>query len=192
MVTIHYNAEVIPEACTGCKKCVWVCPTDAIVMQDNIAIINKDRCVSCQNCIGICPDDAIFKEKRGEPLHLGVDYTTVDQDRILEICRKANVHPMQWLCLCTSTRAREGAAAIIKGAKTPEDISLMTGVRSGCTVYCSMMSMRLLEGAGIALVKPPKWRWYPTTQTIWNIPADVVEKYGGYFLEEDKDVFRKF
>ncbi|MCB2101041.1 MAG: 4Fe-4S binding protein [Rhodobacterales bacterium] len=192
MVTIEFQAEVIPAACTGCKKCVWVCPTEAIHMEDNIAIINKARCVSCQNCHGICPDDAIFKEERAEPLVLGVDYKSVDQDQIAEICRNSNIHPMQWLCLCTATRCREGAAAILQGAKTPEDIALMTGVRSGCTVYCTMMSLRLLKGAGIEVVKPPKWRWYDTTQTLWEFPEELKETYEGYFLDEDKDVFRKF
>ncbi len=99
---------------------------------------------------------------------------------------------MQWLCLCTATRAREGAAAIILGAKTPEDMALMTGIRSGCTVYCAMMSLRLLKGAGIGFVQQPKWRLYDTTQSLWDIPEDVVKTYEGYFLEEDKDVFRKF
>lgn len=192
MVTIKSYADVIPEACTGCKKCVYVCPTNAIEMVERIAIIEEGRCVSCQNCIGVCGDDAIFKQGRKTPLELGVDYTAVDQDRILEICRNANIHPMQWLCLCTATRAREGAAAILMGAKTPEDLALMTGVRSGCTVYCAMMSIRLLKGAGIEFVPQPKWHLYDTTQTLWDLPQEVIEQYEGYYLEEDKDVFRKF
>jgi hypothetical protein len=28
--------------------------------------------------------------------------------------------------------------------------------------------------------------------TLWDVPPEVVNKYPGYFLEEDKDVFRKF
>ncbi len=192
MVTIQSYAEVIPEACTGCKLCVYVCPTSAIEMSENLAIIEESKCVSCPNCIGICGEDAIFKKSRETPLVLGVDYSTVDQEKITEICRNSNIHPMQWLCLCTATRAREGAAAIILGAKTPEDMALMTGIRSGCTVYCAMMSLRLLKGAGIGFVQQPKWRLYDTTQSLWDIPEDVVKTYEGYFLEEDKDVFRKF
>ena len=192
MVTIPFHAEVIPENCTGCKKCVWVCPTEAIVMESNIAVIAEDKCVSCQNCIGICPDEAIFKKERTEPVVLGVDYNSVDQDEIHRLCKEANIHPMQWLCLCTATSAREGAAAIINGAKTPEDMALLTGTRSGCTVYCAMMSMRLLEAAGHEVKKPSKWQLYPTTQTLWDVPQEVIDEYAGYFLEEDKDVFRKF
>lgn len=192
MVTIRTNAEVVPEECTGCKKCVYVCPTSAIVMEANKAVIDESRCLSCPNCIGICGDDAIVRKERAEPLVLGVDYTAVDQDGIDAICRKANIHPRQWLCLCTATRARDGAAAIIMGAHTLEDMALMTGTRSGCTVYCAMMSMRLLKAAGYKVNEPQKWQWYDTTQSLWDVPEEVVEKYGGYFLAEDKDVFRKF
>lgn len=192
MVTLNYRAEVIPENCTGCKKCVWVCPTEAIVMEDNIAVIAEDLCVSCQNCHGICPDDAIYKTERSQPKELGVDHRDVPEAEIHALCRKANMHPKQWLCLCTATRVQEGAATVLKGAKTPEEIALQTGVRSGCSVYCAMMSMRLLEAAGIEVEKPKKWQLYPTTQSLWDVPKEVVDKYAGYFLEEDKDVFRKF
>jgi ferredoxin len=192
MVQINYRAEVIPEKCTGCVDCVFVCPTLAIKMENRKAVVDESKCVACQNCIGICGDDAIVKLERPEPVEREVDYTSVDQDRILEICRRARIHPMQWLCLCTSTRAREGAAAIIQGAKTAEDMALLTGTRSGCTVYCAMMSMRLLKAAGINLPPSHKWHLFDTTQSIWDVPKDVVEKYSDYFLEEDKEVFRKF
>lgn len=192
MIKLPYRAEVIPENCTGCKKCVWVCPTEAITMENNIAVIAEDRCVSCQNCMGICPDDAIYKVERAKPKQAGVDYSEVDQEEIHRLCKAANIHPMQWLCLCTATRAREGAAAILKGATTPEEVALATGTRSGCAVYCAMITMRLLKAAGHEVRKPSKWQLYPITQTLWDVPQEVIDKYSGYFLEEDKEVFRKF
>lgn len=192
MVAIAYRAEVIPEHCTGCVDCVFVCPTLAITMANRKAVIDGDKCVACQNCIGICRDDAIVKRELAEPVEREVDYKAVDQDRILEICRRAHIHPMQWLCLCTATRAREGAAAILQGATTPEDMALMTGTRSGCTVYCAMMSMRLLKAAGVSLPETYKWHLFDTTQSLWEVPPEVIEKYSDYFLVEDKDVFRKF
>lgn len=192
MVTINYRAEVIPEACTGCVDCVFVCPTLAITMESRKAVIDETKCVSCQNCIGVCDDDAIVKVERAEPVERSVDYKSVDQEQIYQICKRANIHPMQWLCLCTATRAREGAAAILKGARTPEDMALATGTRSGCAVYCAMMSMRLLKAAGVNLPPAFKWHLFDTTQSLWDVPQDVIEKYSDYFLEEDKDVFRKF
>ena len=124
MVQINYRAEVIPDNCTGCVDCVFVCPTLAIKMENRIAVIDETKCVACQNCIGVCDDDAIIKVERAEPVERSVDYKSVDQDRIHEICKRANIHPAQWLCLCTSTRAREGVAAILKGATTPEEMAL--------------------------------------------------------------------
>ena len=192
MIKIRFLAQVDAEKCVGCGKCANVCPTIAIEIQDKKAEVEAKKCLACQNCTGVCPEGAITKVPRSVPMVLGVDYKSVDQDRILEICRNANLHPMQWLCLCSATRVRDGAAAVIKGAKTPEDIALMTGVRAGCATYCTMMSMRLLKGAGVEFDQPKGYRWYKTMPTLWDVPPEVVNKYPGYFLEEDKDVFRKF
>ena len=162
------------------------------MLEDPIkAVVDETKCVACQNCTGMCNDHAIAKVPRSEPLVLGVDYKSVDQDRIMEICRKANINPAQWWCMCTGTRSREGAAAIIKGAKTPEEMARMTGTAAGCAAYCRVMSLRLLKAAGIE-VEPEGYRWYDTTHTIWELKPEFVAKYPGYFLEEDKDTFRKY
>ena len=164
----------------------------AITMtEEKKAVVDETKCVACQNCTGMCNDHAITKVPRSVPMTLGVDYKSVDQDRIMEICRKANINPAQWLCMCTATRSRDGAAAIIKGAKTPEEIAQMTGIRAGCAAYCTHMSLRLLKAAGIE-VQQEGYRWYDTTQTIWELKPEFVAKYPGYFLVEDKETFRKF
>jgi bacterioferritin-associated ferredoxin len=95
--------------------------------------------------------------------------------------------------MCAGVRVREGAAAVLKGAKTLEEIALMTGARSGCTVYCHMTSLRLLKAHGVEVKPPAKgYRWYDSTQTCWEVPEEVIKKYPGHFLKEDLDVFRKF
>jgi len=192
MVYIKYLVRVDAEKCKGCGKCANVCPTEAIQVQEKMAKVEDEKCLACQNCTGVCPEDAITKILRVKPLKLGVNYEEVDQAGIEDLCRKAHLHPKQWLCLCTATRVRDGAAAVLKGAKTPEEIALMTGIRSGCAAYCLMLSMRLLEAHGVELKQPKGYRWYKTTHTLWDVPRKLIEKYPGYFLEEDKDVFRKF
>ena len=173
------QAEAIEEA-SRCLSC------------NQKAVVTSGKCVACQNCRDICPEGAISHVLRPEPLILGVDPTEVDQTALLELCRKAHLHPHQWLCMCAGIRVREGAAAVLKGAKTPEAIALMTGARSGCTVYCHMTSLRLLKAHGIE-IKPPKgYRWYDESQTCWEVPEEVIKKYPGHFLKEDLDVFRKF
>jgi bacterioferritin-associated ferredoxin len=137
--------------------------------------------------------DAIALVAREKPLVLGVDASDVDEAQLLALCRKANLHPQQWLCLCTATRVREGAAAVLKGATTLEAVALMTGTRSGCTIYCLQPTLRLLKAHGVKVVAPEEgYRWYDTSQTCWDVPEEVKKRYPGHFLEEDLQVFRKF
>ena len=46
--------------CNGCGICVDVCPTAAIVMRDNIAVVNDTLCKDCQVCVNECPRGAIL------------------------------------------------------------------------------------------------------------------------------------
>ena len=48
-----------PEKCTGCKECVEVCPTQAISIENDKAVINKDICEECGECAHTCPEKAI-------------------------------------------------------------------------------------------------------------------------------------
>lgn len=69
-----------------------------------------------------------------------------------------------------------------------EDISFMTGVRTGCKVECIQPILRLLEAAGIT-PEPPKggWQWYGRTVTAWETPEEVKRKYAsqGFYFDED-------
>jgi len=51
--------EIDMKVCTGCEKCVKVCPVDAIHMEERTAILDEDECISCSACIPVCPVDAI-------------------------------------------------------------------------------------------------------------------------------------
>jgi Pyruvate/2-oxoacid:ferredoxin oxidoreductase delta subunit/bacterioferritin-associated ferredoxin len=193
MVEIRFLATVDDSKCVSCGACENVCPTEAIVLpgKKEKAKVDEGKCLACPNCSGICPVDAIEMVERSESLLLGVDPTEVDQRELVELCVKAHLHPHQWLCLCTATRVRDGAAAVLKGARSPEEIALMTGTRSGCTAYCLQPALRLLKAHGVDVVEPKNNRWYDTTQTLWDVPEEVMKKYPDHFLEEDKDVFRK-
>ncbi|HTP51876.1 MAG TPA: 4Fe-4S dicluster domain-containing protein [Anaeromyxobacteraceae bacterium] len=193
MVEIRFRAQVDLEKCVSCPMCENVCPTGAITLprKGAKAEVVDEKCVGCPNCSGVCPVDAIALVAREAPLLLGVDLAGVDEAAIAALCRKAHLHPQQWLCLCTATRVQEGAAAILKGARTLEEVALATGTRSGCTIYCLQPTLRLLKAHGVEVVQPEGYRWYNTSQTCWDVPQEVVERYPGHFLEEDKDVFRK-
>jgi Fe-S-cluster-containing hydrogenase component 2 len=46
--------------CTGCKKCLSVCPEEAISIVDGKAVINKQECIGCGRCLSSCPESAIY------------------------------------------------------------------------------------------------------------------------------------
>jgi bacterioferritin-associated ferredoxin len=88
-------------------------------------------------------------------------------------------------------RAEEVAAAILGGAKTPEEISSLTGIRTGCTIECIQPLLRLIQAAGIELKRNENgWQWYGVTATAWTLPEEVKQKYNsrGFFFEEDKEL----
>jgi len=50
---------VDPELCTGCQKCIRVCPEGAIEMLADKAVIRAEKCTNCRICIPACPFAAI-------------------------------------------------------------------------------------------------------------------------------------
>jgi NAD-dependent dihydropyrimidine dehydrogenase PreA subunit len=48
--------------CTGCGECIQYCPSDAILLQNNVATIDQERCDECMACIEACPQGAIIIE----------------------------------------------------------------------------------------------------------------------------------
>lgn len=52
-------AEVDKEKCTGCETCVDDCPSEAISMAEEKAVIDAEACVDCGVCVDTCPTEAI-------------------------------------------------------------------------------------------------------------------------------------
>jgi len=192
MKTVTLLAKVDNQKCTACRTCERVCPVLAIKVVDRQALVDTERCRGCANCEQRCPSAAITMIKREEPLMVGVDVNSVDYGEIVALCAAARLHPEQHVCYCVGTRAEEVAAAILLGAKTPEEVSLATGVRTGCTIECIQPVLRLLEAAGCEL-QPPKggWQWYGRTATAWDLPEDIKIKYDarGFYFDEDRALF---
>ncbi len=55
-------AKVNAETCTGCESCLDSCPSEAIKMADDKAVIDVDACVDCAACVDECPVEAISME----------------------------------------------------------------------------------------------------------------------------------
>lgn len=56
VTTLRFN----PELCTGCGRCVEVCPHAVFAMADaKAAVACRDRCMECGACRNNCPSAAI-------------------------------------------------------------------------------------------------------------------------------------
>ena len=59
--THPFKARVNVTRCTGCGKCVSVCPFEACHIQEKekLSAINTFRCKGCGSCVAVCPGGAI-------------------------------------------------------------------------------------------------------------------------------------
>lgn len=58
MDTYKHSVYLDAEKCNGCTTCLRHCPTEAIRIRDNRAVINRERCIDCGECIRVCPNKA--------------------------------------------------------------------------------------------------------------------------------------
>ena len=65
----------VSEACTGCGKCVKLCPVNNIKMLNGKPEFS-DKCMGCYGCIHKCPEKAINLGKRteGKTRYVCIDY----------------------------------------------------------------------------------------------------------------------
>ena len=52
-------ATVDSDACIGCGACVNVCPTGAIEVSGDVAVVKVDICVDCGSCANVCTAEAV-------------------------------------------------------------------------------------------------------------------------------------
>ncbi len=62
-------------ACIGCSKCEKECNYGAIMIDRNLAFIDSDKCRLCRKCVSVCPTNAIL-ELNFPPRKLTVTETT--------------------------------------------------------------------------------------------------------------------
>ena len=190
---VRMVAEILTEKCTGCRYCEKVCPTVAISMRERkedepgprklVALMHEESCYNAQACYEVCPDDAIVMHELKEPFEVGVDVAALaaeETERMAAICKKAGYPPEMEICVCTTTTAGEMAASIVKGAGTPEQVSLATGSRTGCQELCLQPIIDLLYAAGhedMPLNPKNGFQWYGRASTLKdNLTPEMQEK----------------
>ncbi len=51
--------KVDKEKCSACKACVDACPSQAITVPEETAIVSEDDCIDCGACVDACPSTAL-------------------------------------------------------------------------------------------------------------------------------------
>jgi uncharacterized protein (DUF362 family)/NAD-dependent dihydropyrimidine dehydrogenase PreA subunit len=60
---IWYKMKVVKLECRSCKKCIDICPSSSIDLEEGKAFINSRKCILCSCCQEICPHNAITLKK---------------------------------------------------------------------------------------------------------------------------------
>jgi len=197
VIVREYVPGIDDTACKLCRKCEEICPAGAItfVRDDKKMVVDQARCIDCQRCMDACPENAIIMLPRTGDYALSVDVSELDQDRIREICRKIGLAPGEAICACTFVTAQELAGAVLMGAKTPEDVCAMTGVRRGCGIYCLVNIFKILDAAGIKPEERAGSHLYHHPLSSLDIPDDLLrkidEEFPRYRLLEDVSMIRE-
>lgn len=78
-----------------CSKCVDMCPSGAITLQNNTLSIDSELCMSCGGCATVCPTSAIqFLEPTDEELAASIDASAeaLDGNAVLVCARMKAKH----------------------------------------------------------------------------------------------------
>jgi NAD-dependent dihydropyrimidine dehydrogenase PreA subunit/bacterioferritin-associated ferredoxin len=178
MKVVNFVSVVDSRKCNGDKLCESLCPAGAIKVVDKKARVNESRCVACSKCADICREGAAILVRRENPMTIKFNVDSIEPEKIQHLCMNASLLPDLLVCACTGTMAKEIAAAILWGAKSPEDIVVMTGAGSGCGIYCMGVIFKLFQAAGIAIPEDPRWNNLPLTSS--DISEEIARKYPEY------------
>jgi Fe-S-cluster-containing hydrogenase component 2 len=183
--------EVVDENCTGCFRCERACPTGAIEMvgprKESLAVVDENSCIACFRCIDVCDDDAILIAELAEPRRIGTRANDFDPAEIQQLCDQAGLDANQAACLCSSTKVKELAAAVLDGAESFEQLALATGAASGCLLYCSVPMRRILTARhGEAGAVTAHVRRYDTDHVLAEVPANAADGYPLFALRREQ------
>jgi len=63
--------KTCPGGCLGLGTCVRACPFGAIeITADGLAVISRDKCTGCQKCVAVCPRQVIKMSPRVATVHV--------------------------------------------------------------------------------------------------------------------------
>ncbi len=59
LMATYFLRETDKERCSGCGKCVEICPVNVIKMEGDFPVVDKEWCIGCGVCAVPCPSGAI-------------------------------------------------------------------------------------------------------------------------------------
>lgn len=59
MSQYFHSVSIDADKCDGRRRCLRVCPTQAIRIQNGKAVFLEEKCIDCGECITACPNEAI-------------------------------------------------------------------------------------------------------------------------------------
>ena len=156
--TIGLTEEALKAEAERCYRC------------SGRASVDESRCIDCGLCWEHCNYGAITMEVLEKPVILQTPLAPPEcNEQVFEICRKAHVYPTSVICYCSITTAGEIVSAILAGNHTLEDLAVATGVRGGCSFYCSQEMLRLFEAAGYPQQLRDDGSLYEIKTNLWTI-----------------------
>ena len=76
--------DICDKGCIGCGKCARSCKFGAIVMENNLPVVDMGKCVGCLECVRVCPTGAMDGDLKSRKL------AVIDEDACIgcTICAK--------------------------------------------------------------------------------------------------------
>lgn len=68
LMATYFLRETDKEKCTGCGKCVEICPVHVIKMEGDFPVVDKEWCIGCGVCAVPCPSGAVRLHRKSDAL----------------------------------------------------------------------------------------------------------------------------
>lgn len=78
IVSSPFICELEQKTCIGCGVCVTRCQMDAISLEEDKAVLDRDRCIGCGLCVPTCITESLFLVRKPEREQLDVPKTFRD------------------------------------------------------------------------------------------------------------------
>jgi len=156
-------AQVDPQNCNGCGRCVADCPYEAVILSGRKASVFPERCAACGICAGACPSSTPFRSTR--ELVSGIELPDLTMQELRHRVQAALASGSEELVFACERAEKRGAIALRCLAMLPPafvEYALRNGARRvrafGCEGECAYRLGMELSGERFAGRREPHLR----------------------------------